>query len=54
MTAWIRMIPEAEAVGTLRERYDRARTPRGTVDNVNRVHSLRPHTMDGDSIGYYD
>lgn len=41
------MIPEAEAVGTLREQYDRARTPRRTVDNVMSVHSLRPHTMDG-------
>src|SRR3546814_7364050 len=25
----------------------RVRTPHGTVDNVMRVHSLRPHTMDG-------
>ncbi len=41
------MIPEAEATGTLRDMYDRARTPHGTVDNVMKVHSLRPHTMDG-------
>lgn len=41
------MIPEAEATGKLREMYDRARTPHGTVDNVMKVHSLRPHTMDG-------
>ena len=27
--------------------YDKARTPHGTVDNVMRAHSLRPHTMAG-------
>ena len=47
MTAWIRMIPENEATGLLRELYDEARTPHGTVDNVMKVHSLRPHTMHG-------
>ena len=47
MTAWIRMIPEDEATGVLRELYDEAMTPHGTVDNVMKVHSLRPHTMRG-------
>ena len=47
MTAWIRMIPENEAIGVLRELYDEAMTPHGTVDNVMKVHSLRPHTMHG-------
>lgn len=47
MTAWIRMIPEDEATGVLRELYDEAMTPHGTVDNVMKVHSLRPHTMHG-------
>ena len=47
MTSWIRMIPENEATGLLREMYDRVRTPHGTVDNVMKVHSLRPHTMEG-------
>ena len=47
MTAWIRMIPDAEAEGLLKELYDKVRTPHGTVDNVMRAHSLRPHTMDG-------
>ncbi len=41
------MIPESEATGPLREMYDQARTPHGTVDNVMKVHSLRPHTMQG-------
>ena len=47
MTAWIEMIPENEATGVVRELYDEARTPHGTVDNVMKVHSLRPHTMHG-------
>ena len=41
------MIPESEATGSLREMYEQARTPHGTVDNVMKVHSLRPHTMQG-------
>jgi uncharacterized peroxidase-related enzyme len=47
MSAWIRMIPVDEASGALKEMYDKARTPHGTVDNVMRAHSLRPHTMAG-------
>jgi uncharacterized peroxidase-related enzyme len=47
MTAWIKMIREEEATGVLREMYDDAKTPHGTVDNVMKVHSLRPHTMQG-------
>jgi len=47
MSAWIRMIPDAEASPALREMLDRVRTPHGTVDNVMRVHSLRPQTMAG-------
>jgi uncharacterized peroxidase-related enzyme len=47
MSAWIEMIPETEATGVLREMYDKAQTPHGTVDNVMKVHSLRPHTMQG-------
>ncbi len=41
------MIGDDEADSTLLAVLDRARTPHGTVDNVMRVHSLRPHTMDG-------
>ena len=47
MTAWIKMIPEGDATGVLRQLYDEAMTPHGTVDNVMKVHSLRPHTMHG-------
>jgi uncharacterized peroxidase-related enzyme len=41
------MIPVEEATGALSEMYAQARTPSGTVDNVMRAHSLRPHTMAG-------
>jgi uncharacterized peroxidase-related enzyme len=47
MSAWIKMIPEAEATGELKELYEKAMTPHGTVDNVMKVHSLRPQTMQG-------
>ena len=47
MAAWIEMIGDADADPDLREALDRARTPHGTVDNVMRVHSLRPNTMHG-------
>jgi uncharacterized peroxidase-related enzyme len=47
MAAWIEMISEEDATGELREMYKQAMTPHGTVDNVMKVHSLRPHTMQG-------
>ena len=47
MTAWISMVSDEEAGLELRTILDLARTPHGTVDNVMRVHSLRPSTMKG-------
>ncbi len=47
MTAWIEMIQDEQASPELEEALARVRTPAGTVDNVMRVHSLRPHTMLG-------
>jgi len=47
MSAWIKMISDDEADPALKEVLDLARTPHGTVDNVMRVHSLRPNTMVG-------
>lgn len=52
MCAWIKMIPDEEATGLVKRMYDRVRTPHGTVDNVMRVHSLRPHTMEGHLVLY--
>ena len=45
MNSWIRMISDSEADDDLRNALECARTPHGTVDNVLRVHSLRPDTM---------
>lgn len=52
MAAWIRMISDEEADETLLETLKLARTPHGTVDNVMRVHSLRPSTMRGHVVLY--
>ncbi len=52
MSAWIRMISDDAADEKLREVLDLARTPHGTVDNVMRVHSLRPNTMKGHVVLY--
>lgn len=47
MSAWIRMIPLEQAQGALAAAYEKVKTPHGTVDNVMKAHSLRPHTMEG-------
>jgi uncharacterized peroxidase-related enzyme len=52
MSAWIHMIPLEEASGTLKDMYKLALTPSGTVDNVMRAHSLRPHSMQGHLVLY--
>ena len=52
MSAWIEMISDEKADGDLRDALGMARTPHGTVDNVMRVHSLRPNTMRGHVILY--
>ena len=52
MSAWIKMIPPEEATGQLKEMYELARTPSGTVDNVMRAHSLRPLSMQGHLVLY--
>lgn len=52
MTAWIEMISDEDASAELTDVLRLARTPHGTVDNVMRVHSLRPNTMKGHVILY--
>ena len=52
MPAWIKMVPDIEADEELLEVLNLARTPHGTVDNVMRVHSLRPATMRGHVVLY--
>jgi uncharacterized peroxidase-related enzyme len=52
MSAWIEMVSDEDADAKLRDVLALARTPHGTVDNVMRVHSLRPNTMKGHVILY--
>jgi len=52
MPAWIKMVGDEEADDNLLEVLKLARTPHGTVDNVMRVHSLRPETMRGHVVLY--
>ena len=52
MAAWIKMISDDDATDELLEILKLARTPHGTVDNVMRVHSLRPNTMKGHVVLY--
>jgi uncharacterized peroxidase-related enzyme len=52
MSAWIAMITDEEADEHLLDALKLVRTPHGTVDNVMRVHSLRPATMRGHCILY--
>ncbi len=47
MISWIETISYELSDGYLRELYDQVKTPHGTVDNVMKAHSLRPHTMAG-------
>ena len=49
---WIRHIPYERSEGYLRSLYDRVKGPKGDIDNVMKVHSLRPHTMEGHSALY--
>ena len=52
MSAWIKMLQDDEADEALLDVLELARTPHGTVDNVMRVHSLRPSTMKGHVVLY--
>lgn len=49
---WIDTVAYDDASGYLRELYDQVKGPHGNIDNVMRVHSLRPHTMAGHSALY--
>ncbi|CAN5798273.1 hypothetical protein BH23CHL2_BH23CHL2_17400 [soil metagenome] len=45
-SAWIKIIPDEEANGLLRELYDQERDRRtGKVDNIMAIHSLNPDTL---------
>ena len=46
-SAWISMIADENADKYLNDIFNQARSPHGTLDNVMRIHSLRPSTMIG-------
>jgi uncharacterized peroxidase-related enzyme len=52
MSMWIDHVPYERSEGYLRTLYDRVKGPGGAIDNVMKVHSLRPHTMEGHSALY--
>lgn len=45
--AWIKVIQENEAVGRLKEVYEKLRAPWGGVDNILKIHSLNPRSLAG-------
>lgn len=45
--AWIKVVDEHEAEGKLKETYDRFPASLGGVDNILKIHSLNPKSLDG-------
>jgi uncharacterized peroxidase-related enzyme len=43
---WIETIPYNQSTSKLRQLYDRVKGPGDNVDNIMKMHSLRPHTME--------
>jgi alkylhydroperoxidase family enzyme len=43
---WIPILPESDASPELQAMYDRVRDPRGHVDNILSIHSLRPASLE--------
>ncbi|MEM9546299.1 MAG: peroxidase-related enzyme [Bacteroidota bacterium] len=50
--SWIKTISYEEAKGKLKRLYDRVKGPNNNVDNVLKIHSLRPHTLNGHMVLY--
>ena len=44
--AWIEVISEEAATGELREQYNNLIEPWGGVDNILKIHSLNPDSLD--------
>ena len=43
--AWIDIIDEENAEGSLKEQYDQLIEPWGGVDNILKIHSLNPESL---------
>ncbi len=50
--AWIRVIEEKEAQGRLQELYSSLLGPGGKIDNILKIHSLNPASLQG-HLGLY-
>ena len=46
------MISFEEASGKLKKLYNRVKGPNDNIDNVLKIHSLRPHTLNGHMVLY--
>ena len=45
--AWIKMISEDKASGLLARLYEKLRSADGVVDNILKIHSLNPRSLEG-------
>ena len=45
--SWIKTIKYKDATSVLKRIYDKVKGPNNKVDNVLKIHSLRPHTLTG-------
>lgn len=45
--AWVKTIDVKDATGKLAQLYKRIMRPDGDIDNIMKVHSLRPHSLEG-------
>lgn len=50
--SWIKTIDYNKAEGKLKKLYKRVKGPDNNVDNVLKIHSLRPHTLEGHMVLY--
>ena len=46
MMAWIDTINERDADGSLKDQYAKLKDSRGSVDNILKIHSLNPESLD--------
>lgn len=44
--AWIKVLSESEAAGKLKDLYKKLTAPWGGVDNILKIHSLNPASLD--------
>ena len=45
--SWIKIIEFKEATGKLKRLYERVKGPNDSIDHVLKIHSLRPHSLEG-------